>query len=291
MYMARAWHCFCAVGCAAPLVADDSIALCCHGRHDSHVRAGGMCYITAAVQLLNKWRPPLARDGADVVSSLFQMKLKVTLKCMESDETTQDELDMYTIKCNITGEINHLHDGIRIGLVEDREKRSDLLQRTASWQGDARLSVLPAYLTIQVVRFFYKVQIQQKAKIRRKVCPCLLPTRDSLRLAATPAAGSSARLDQRGWACWSTLPPQDTFWGIQWASRPAGECGGRVSGLLGYVPCRLGCLGLVVSCQGTCHDVQSGTGCLIGARAGSCTELGPRQGRAAGGVPAAAGHV
>eukprot|EP00892_Ulva_mutabilis_P003323 jgi/Ulvmu1/1362/UM011_0090.1 len=119
--------------------------------------------------LLSKWRPPLARDGADIISSLFQMKLKVTLKCMESEETTQDELEVFTIKCNITGEINHLHEGIRLGLVEDREKRSEGLQRTAAWQGEARLSTLPAYLTIQVVRFFYKVQLQQKAKIRRKV--------------------------------------------------------------------------------------------------------------------------
>lgn len=123
----------------------------------------------AAVQLLSKWRGPLARDGADIVRALFQMKLKVTLKCEESDETTLDELEVYTLKCNITGEVNHLHEGIRLGLVEDREKRSEALQRTAAWRGDARLSELPAYLSTQVVRFFYKVQVQQKAKIMRKV--------------------------------------------------------------------------------------------------------------------------
>lgn len=123
----------------------------------------------ATVQLLSKWRGPLARDGADIVRALFQMKLKVTLKCEESDETTLDELEVYTLKCNITGEVNHLHEGIRLGLVEDREKRSEALQRTAAWRGDARLSELPAYLSTQVVRFFYKVQVQQKAKIMRKV--------------------------------------------------------------------------------------------------------------------------
>ena len=132
-------------------------------------------------QLLSKWRPPLARDGTDIVRSLFQMKLKVILKCMESEETTQDELEVYTLKCNITGDINHLQEGIRLGLVEDREKRSDTLQRTAAWRGDARLSELPAYLTIQVVRFFYKVQAQQKAKIMRKVQTDLLQLTDDWR--------------------------------------------------------------------------------------------------------------
>lgn len=124
-----------------------------------------------AVQLLSKWRGPLARDGTDIVRALFQVKLKVTLKCDESDETTQDELDVFAVKCNITGDINHLHEGIRLGLVEDREKSSEVLQRTAMWRGDARLAELPAYLSTQVVRFFYKVQAQQKAKIMRKVCP------------------------------------------------------------------------------------------------------------------------
>jgi len=40
---------------------------------------------------------------------------------------------------------------------------------SACWQGTARLVELPPYLTVQMVRFFYRADVQQKAKILRKV--------------------------------------------------------------------------------------------------------------------------
>jgi hypothetical protein len=69
----------------------------------------------------------------------------------------------------VTSDINHINEGIRLGLTEDREKRSESLGRTAQWKGNASLSSLPAYLTVQIMRFYYKVQAQQRAKIMRKV--------------------------------------------------------------------------------------------------------------------------
>lgn len=65
-----------------------------------------------------------------------------------------------------------MNEGIRLGLQEDREKRSESLGRTAQWHGKAALSSLPAYLTVQLMRFFYKVATQKRAKIVRRV---LLP--------------------------------------------------------------------------------------------------------------------
>jgi ubiquitin carboxyl-terminal hydrolase 14 len=75
----------------------------------------------------------------------------------------------FNIKCNVTSEINHIGDGIRLGLTDDREKHSASLGRTAQWKGNASLTALPAYLTVQIMRFYYKVQAQQRAKIMRKV--------------------------------------------------------------------------------------------------------------------------
>jgi ubiquitin carboxyl-terminal hydrolase 14 len=37
------------------------------------------------------------------------------------------------------------------------------------FKGSAKLAELPPYLTVQMVRFFYKVDVRQKAKILRKV--------------------------------------------------------------------------------------------------------------------------
>lgn len=78
----------------------------------------------------------------------------------------------FNVKCNVTSEINHMNEGIRLGLTEDREKHSESLGRTAQWSGTAALSALPAYLTVQIMRFYYKVAAQQRAKIMRRV---LLP--------------------------------------------------------------------------------------------------------------------
>ena len=39
-----------------------------------------------------------------------------------------------------------------------------------SLQGSSVLTKLPPYMTVQMVRFFYKVDTRQKAKILRKVC-------------------------------------------------------------------------------------------------------------------------
>ena len=41
--------------------------------------------------------------------------------------------------------------------------------KDATLQGSSAISKLPSYVTAQMVRFFYKVDTQQKAKILRKV--------------------------------------------------------------------------------------------------------------------------
>lgn len=79
------------------------------------------------------------------------------------------------LKCNITSEVNHLSEGLRLGLRGDREKTSAALGRLAAFRGEARIVALPPYATVQMVRFFYKADVQQKAKILRKVTfPLLL---------------------------------------------------------------------------------------------------------------------
>ena len=56
-------------------------------------------------------------------------------------------------------------------------------------QGKSEIQRLPPYLTVQMVRFFYKVDVQQKAKILRKVpAPaCVLPSQNACgQLASAP---------------------------------------------------------------------------------------------------------
>ena len=86
----------------------------------------------------------------------------------------EDEI-AYSLKCNINLEVNHLAEGIKLALKDDREKNSAQLNRTVLFEGSSAITSLPPYLTVQMVRFFYKADVQQKAKILRKVgwLPCV----------------------------------------------------------------------------------------------------------------------
>ncbi|KAJ9612059.1 deubiquitinating enzyme [Cladophialophora chaetospira] len=82
---------------------------------------------------------------------------------VEADDT------FLKLDCHIDQSINHLRDGIFAGLTEEIEKKSPTLDRDATYVKTSRISRLPQYLTVHFVRFFWKKEIQKKAKIMRKV--------------------------------------------------------------------------------------------------------------------------
>jgi ubiquitin carboxyl-terminal hydrolase 14 len=114
------------------------------------------------------------------IQKLFGVSTRAVLKCEDMDGTstgetmTIDEVELM-LKCNITSDVNHLSEGLALGFRGDREKTSETLGRLATFRGVAEIQALPPYLTVQMVRFFYKADVQQKAKILRKVTfPMLL---------------------------------------------------------------------------------------------------------------------
>ena len=88
----------------------------------------------------------------------------------------QEDATPLSLKCNISIDVNQLEEGIKLALKDDREKTSDALSRLAVFAGSSVISRLPPYLTVHMVRFFYKADVQQKAKILRKVRPCRTST-------------------------------------------------------------------------------------------------------------------
>ena len=66
-----------------------------------------------------------------VIQQLFGLGLHTKLLCAESEETIEEDSTVYELKCNITVDVNHLTEGIRIGLQDDREKNSEKLGRLA----------------------------------------------------------------------------------------------------------------------------------------------------------------
>lgn len=107
--------------------------------------------------------------SAPLVQELFGVELQNTLKCAESSEASSENETVFSLKCHISQEVNHLHDGLKHGLKGELEKTSPLLGRSALFIKESHIQKLPQYLTIQFVRFFWKRESNQKAKILRKV--------------------------------------------------------------------------------------------------------------------------
>lgn len=127
-------------------------------------------------QILHTLREALKDgQGSSAVEKIFSIGLHTKLKCDESGEEFEESSSAPVLKCNISSEVNHLHQGIKLGLTEDREKTSEKLGRVGLFKGVSEITSLPPYLTVQMVRFLYKAAVQQKAKILRKVqYPALL---------------------------------------------------------------------------------------------------------------------
>ena len=74
-------------------------------------------------------------DGGEasppVVERLFGVGLHTRLVCEESGEALEEGSTAYQLRCNISLDVNHLSEGIRLGLQDDREKNSAALGRLA----------------------------------------------------------------------------------------------------------------------------------------------------------------
>jgi ubiquitin carboxyl-terminal hydrolase 14 len=73
------------------------------------------------------------------------------------------------LNCHIDNQTAHLRDGLVSGLSEKIEKKSEALGRDVMYTKTSKISRLPKYLTVHFVRFFWKRDVQKKAKIMRKV--------------------------------------------------------------------------------------------------------------------------
>ncbi|KAL7272416.1 deubiquitinating enzyme [Rhizina undulata] len=133
------------------------------------------CY-SQIIQILRQKLKIKNGDGIDsevsFVDKFLAGRMSHVLKC---DEEMADEPPVKTedafldFKCHINLSTNHLRDGLMAGLVEKIEKESPTLGRNAVYTKTSRITRLPKYLTCHFVRFFWKRDINKKAKIMRKI--------------------------------------------------------------------------------------------------------------------------
>ncbi|PIN11762.1 Ubiquitin-specific protease [Handroanthus impetiginosus] len=114
-------------------------------------------------------KSPSPSEDADTVKGLFGIDLVSRVHCAESGEESTEMESVYALKCHISQEVNHLHEGLKRALKSELEKSSPSLGRSAIYTKDSRINELPRYLTIQFVRFFWKRETNQKAKILRVI--------------------------------------------------------------------------------------------------------------------------
>lgn len=118
-----------------------------------------------------------ASQNAEIsfVDKYLAGRFESSLECNEpaateaGEEVITSEDVFLKLDCHINLEINHLRDGILSGLEEKIEKKSPTLDRDALYTKRSRISRLPKYLTVHFVRFYWKREVQKKAKILRKV--------------------------------------------------------------------------------------------------------------------------
>lgn len=116
-------------------------------------------------------------------SNLLGVELEERLTCSETDQEpaiTKRE-GVNKLVCNIQGgsgatvNIDHMFEGLKLGLEGTVEKFSSVLNRNALWNRKQRVTSLPQYLCFQFMRFFWKATPESrdhlgvKCKILRAV--------------------------------------------------------------------------------------------------------------------------
>ncbi|POY72836.1 putative Ubiquitinyl hydrolase 1 [Rhodotorula taiwanensis] len=113
----------------------------------------------------------LTTEGGNFVEKALMGEYEKTLKSTEApdEEPTVSKEQFLELKCNISMSTNYMMQGIAESLEQDIEKNSPTLGRQAVYHETTRVSRLPSYLTVNMVRFYWRRDINKKTKIMRRV--------------------------------------------------------------------------------------------------------------------------
>jgi len=111
-----------------------------------------------------------ARDKG-FIDQFLGGEFSISMKCVEAEDEAPSlsAETFYQLSCFIEKEVKYLHTGLKSRLEEHITKNSPSLGRDAQYQKTCKISRLPAYLPIQMVRFFYKEKEAVNAKILKDI--------------------------------------------------------------------------------------------------------------------------
>ncbi|VDL79515.1 unnamed protein product [Nippostrongylus brasiliensis] len=119
------------------------------------------CFSEIQRMLLNALSSNKDAVGKDV-REFFRGRYQVTQKCLESEEEPKQitSEEFYQLSCFLSAEVRYIQSGIKEKLSGEIEKNSSVLGRNAKWERNVLIDRLPAYVSVQMVRFFYKESSQ-----------------------------------------------------------------------------------------------------------------------------------
>ncbi|KAF3858133.1 hypothetical protein F7725_011334 [Dissostichus mawsoni] len=129
-----------------------------------------------------------ASTKKNLIDQYFGVEFETSMKCTEAEdeEPIKGKENQLQLSCFINQEVKYLATGLRLRLQEEITKMSPSLERNAMYIKSSKLSRLPAYLTVQMVRFFYKEKESVNAKVL-KLCTAevqekMLPIRSKFKV-------------------------------------------------------------------------------------------------------------
>ncbi|XP_055919410.1 ubiquitin carboxyl-terminal hydrolase 14 [Eupeodes corollae] len=114
---------------------------------------------------------PSEKKYNSFIEQYFGGSFDVEMKCNEcSDEPASlSKENFLQLSCFISPEVKHMHTGLKSKMQEQLTKFSEALGRDAVYVRSSKISRLPAYLTIQFVRFQYKGREGINAKVLKDI--------------------------------------------------------------------------------------------------------------------------
>lgn len=111
------------------------------------------------------------RSQTSIIDQYFAGEFTCTMKNEESPEeqSTPTFESFLQLSCFISQDVKYLYTGLKTRLEEKLTKNSPTLGRDALFTKTSRINRLPAYLCIQLVRFFYKEKEKVSAKVLKDV--------------------------------------------------------------------------------------------------------------------------
>lgn len=108
---------------------------------------------------------------SSLIEQYFGGEFTCTMKNEESaDEAVTTNFEAFNqMSCFINQDVKYLNTGLKLRLEERLTKNSSSLGRDASYLKTSRISRLPGYLNISLVRFYYKEKERVSAKVLKDV--------------------------------------------------------------------------------------------------------------------------